>query len=55
MNRWNKMAAAGLLATLRGWALGGAEFVAELHGKTARRAAKATAGRPKMDKKSKEN
>lgn len=34
-------------STLRGWALGGPEFVAHLHTQTPRRASKATAGRPR--------
>ena len=40
-------------ATLRGWALGGEKFVADLHSKTARRAVKASAGRPRIDKENK--
>ena len=34
-------------ATLRGWAFGGPEFVASLQSHTARRAIKASAGRPR--------
>ena len=41
-------------ATLRGWALGGEKFVADLHSKTARRAVKASAGRPRIDREIKE-
>jgi putative transposase len=37
-------------ATLRGWALGSAEFVADLHSKSARRAVKVRAGRPRIHK-----
>ena len=40
-------------ATLRGWALGGEKFVADLHSKTARRPVKASAGRPRIDKETK--
>ena len=36
-------------ATLRGWALGGPEFVASLQSHTARRAIKASAGRPRRN------
>ena len=36
-------------SALRGWALGGAEFVADLQKKTERRVAKGLAGRPALD------
>ena len=38
-------------SALRGWALGGADFVANLQNKTERRVAKGLAGRPALDKK----